>query len=189
MSLALAHLTVPKDGEDDNGDAVVARQEDGWTLLAVVDGLGHGPKAAEAAQRATAVLRAAPVRGSLRGIMDAMHQVLRGTRGAAVMVVTVADGRLEGCGVGNVELRCLEANLPVLHSPGVLGARVDQFRYFHAPLPPRGRLVCFSDGISSRAPFEQLRRLDPEAFCRAVMAAHRKPTDDATIAVAEILEA
>ena len=49
MSPNVAHLSQPKPGEKANGDAVLVRRDGDALMLAVVDGLGHGPIAAEAA--------------------------------------------------------------------------------------------------------------------------------------------
>src|ERR687894_561949 len=48
----------PRPGEVDNGDAYFVRRRTGATLLAVVDGLGHGHGAQEAARAALEVLSA-----------------------------------------------------------------------------------------------------------------------------------
>jgi negative regulator of sigma-B (phosphoserine phosphatase) len=182
----IAHRSRPKDGEQANGDAVVRRQEGERTLLAVVDGLGHGELAALAATRAVDYLRGWALDGDLLAAMHGVHEVLRGTRGAAASLCLLHGQALVCCGVGNVEIRCLGTKVPILPSPGVLGARVLQFRICRGALAPGSRLVLFSDGISQRSPLEALRRLDPEALCDELMLHHRKPTDDATVLVCDL---
>lgn len=186
MSVALAHLSLPKVGEDACGDAVVMRCEGDWSLFAVIDGLGHGPKAEVVAKMSVDFLSGLAPGESARTAMLGLHQALRGSRGAAATLMILSGQRFEGCGVGNVELRCLDARLPILLSPGVLGARVENFRFFQGELPPRARLVCFSDGISRRAPFEDMRGLAPDAFCKAVMDGYRLPVDDSTVLVCDL---
>lgn len=184
--LTIAHRSRPKDGERANGDAVVLRQEGERTLLAVIDGLGHGELAALAAARAVEFLRTWPLEGELLAAMQGMHEALRGTRGAAASLCLLTGSLLVCCGVGNVEIRCLGAKVPILPSPGVLGARVLQFRICRGELTPGCRLVIFSDGISQRSPLDVLRRLEPEALCDELMGNHRKPTDDATVVVCDL---
>ena len=69
-----------------SGDrAVVARHGD-RTLVAAIDGLGHGEAAAEAADAAASILERDG--GSLQGLLGRCHEALRGTRGA---VMTLAE--------------------------------------------------------------------------------------------------
>jgi len=182
----IAHRTRPKDGERANGDAVVRRQDGERALVAVIDGLGHGELAALAATRAVDFLRDWALDGELLTAMHGVHEALRGTRGAAASLCLLDGHALVCCGVGNVEIRCLGTKVPILPSPGVLGARVLQFRICRGTLAPGSRLVLFSDGISQRSPLEDLRRLDPEAMCDELMLSHRKPSDDATVLVCDL---
>jgi len=184
--LTIAHRSLPKEGERANGDAAVLRQDGERTLLAVIDGLGHGELAALATARAVAFLREWSLAGELLAAMQGMHEALRGTRGAAASLCLLEGGALVCCGVGNVEIRCLGSKVPILPSPGVLGARVLQFRICRGELAPGSRLVLFSDGISQRSPLEALRRLDPEAMCDELILNHRKPSDDATVLVCDL---
>ncbi len=184
--LTIAHRTRPKDGERANGDAVVVRQEGERALVAVIDGLGHGELAELAATRAVDFLNSWSLDGELLAAMQGMHEVLRGSRGVAASLCLLHGPALVCCGVGNVEIRCMGTKVPILPSPGVLGARVLQFRICRGELAPGSRLVLFSDGISQRSPLESLRRLDPEAMCDELMGNHRKPTDDATVLVCDL---
>src|SRR5690606_27727635 len=56
MVVHAAQLVRPARGEQVAGDAALVRELGPSTLLAVIDGLGHGPPAAEAAARAVEVL-------------------------------------------------------------------------------------------------------------------------------------
>lgn len=191
-TLIMAHRTVPKDGERANGDAVVLRREGERALLAVIDGLGHGEHAAHAANKAVDFLASWSLTGDLLLAMQGLHEVLRGTRGAAASVCQIVAGtagapaELVCCGVGNVEIRAFGSKVPILLSPGVLGARVQTFRMCRAELAVGSRLVLFTDGISHRAPLEALRHLDPEALCEAMIQQHRKTSDDATVVACDL---
>ncbi|MCY1054346.1 SpoIIE family protein phosphatase [Nannocystis sp. SCPEA4] len=188
-----AYRTTPKTGERENGDAVLVRRGAESITLAVIDGLGHGRMAALAAHAAIECLNRLPLTVELEEAMRAVHEALRGTRGAAGAVCqlgatpTTTPGTVSFicCGVGNVEIRCFGAKLPILLSPGVLGARVQSFRICRGELPSGSRLVMFSDGISQRSPFDSLRHLDPEPLCETLMREHRKPDDDASVLVCD----
>jgi len=187
MKLIVSHVTRPKTGEVANGDSLVVRVSDTHSLLAVVDALGYGPPAAEAAERAVRYLEAVDVAQDVRAIMSGLHSELRHSRGAAAMICRITQsGRsahVEGCGVGNVELRTSSSSLPVVLSPGILGGSVRQFRVFHGELPTR--LVFFSDGISARFAIDSLRRLTPQEACARLMSEHGRSHDDATVLIAD----
>mgnify|MGYP002777787165 CR=1 FL=1 len=185
MQWVTAHRTSPKVGERESGDAVLVRREGDAALLAVIDGLGHGKLAAQAAAAATESLARWPFGEDLEAAMRGVHEALRGTRGAAAGVCVVRPGSLVCCGVGNVEIRCIGAKVPILLSPGVLGARVQSFRICRAALPADVRMVLFSDGISYRAQLDSLRQLDPESLCDALMRDYRKNDDDASVLVCD----
>jgi negative regulator of sigma-B (phosphoserine phosphatase) len=186
VKVAVDFLTLPREGERENGDAVVVRRGDEGVLLAVVDALGHGAVAAEVAAAAVAYLDLAPVERGVTTIMEGLHARLRGTRGAAAMVLILSAGRLVGCGVGNVELRSSKRRVPVILSPGVLGASLGRIHTFEAPLAAGDRLVVFSDGIAGRFEAELSRGLPGPETCRAIMDRHRRPHDDATVLVTDI---
>jgi negative regulator of sigma-B (phosphoserine phosphatase) len=107
VSIAVAHLSSPKIGESVNGDAVFVRRDDaGRVLLAIIDGLGHGPIAAEASQAAVTRLATAsleaPVIETVRMVHDALHR----TRGAAATFCLIRGQEMESCAIGNVQLFC-----------------------------------------------------------------------------------
>jgi negative regulator of sigma-B (phosphoserine phosphatase) len=190
MKLSVNHLSRAKTGETVNGDAVVVRVGEGaHNLLAVVDALGHGPIAAQAAAKASRYLETISMEAELRTILNGLHGELKDTRGAAAMVcaITTKNGttRIEGCGVGNVELRASTSSIPVVLSPGILGGSVRQFRFFQGTLHHHHRLVIFSDGISARFSLDSFRHLTPREMCQRVMSEHGRNHDDATVLVAD----
>lgn len=183
----VAHITLAKPGERVNGDAVFVRRDGADRLvLAVIDGLGHGPIAAEASQAAVACLASAGLERSVLELMQMMHAELRGTRGAAATVCVIRGAKLETCAVGNVQLSSSATMVPLVLSSGVLGQRVAKFRVCEAELKSGTRLALFSDGISSRLRLEEMRRLVPEQACKQVIEQHRKLEDDATILIADM---
>lgn len=186
MRLAVEHLVVAREGEAQSGDAVFVRLEEIGGVFAVIDGLGHGEHAAAASQAALDALRQAPPEERVAALIDRVHVALRGTRGAAGMICTVREGRLEGCGVGNVDLVSAGTRVPVLLSPGILGGSIAKCRIFEARLAPKDRLVLFSDGISPRFDLSRLRGIGAAEACRTLMRKNRRPHDDATVLVADI---
>jgi negative regulator of sigma-B (phosphoserine phosphatase) len=180
-------MTVPRDGERENGDTALVRRDGESMLIAVIDALGHGPPAAQAAGVGKAYLSAAPLDRGVRYVVEGLHDQLRGTRGAAAMLLLVQAGQLEGCGVGNVALRSYRARIPALLTPGVLGgAPLQRLRVFSAELSPGDRLVVHSDGIVARFDDEASKRASALETCRAIMERHRRPHDDATVLVTDV---
>ena len=93
----------PLAGEPTSGDDWLVLDSAGHALIGVVDGLGHGVAAANAAQVAIQVItehRDKP----LDALFSLSHQALRHTRGAAMTLARVSrdDGSLAWLGVGNV---------------------------------------------------------------------------------------
>jgi negative regulator of sigma-B (phosphoserine phosphatase) len=186
VKLLVDHITLPRDGEQENGDAVVVRHEGERYMLAVVDALGHGPLAAEVAHMAVDQLTTGPMTGGIGAVVDRLHLRLRGSRGAAVMVCALQDGRIEGCGVGNVEMRTYGTRVPSVLTPGVLGRGQLKLRLFEAKVVPGDCLIIFSDGILSRFDTDVMVRMPVSQACRLLMDQHRRPHDDATVLIARV---
>lgn len=186
MNLSVESRTRPKPGEQVNGDRVVVRTAEGITLMAVIDGLGHGPGAAEAANLAGDFLSAArPTTGAL-ALLEGLHRALTTSRGA-VGAVCLFDGRsVEYGGVGNVELRAHGLSLAQWQVPGILGQRAPRVRSSRSALKPGDRLLLFSDGISERFSLTELRNLSLSAACDAILDRFARPIDDASVLLAEV---
>lgn len=179
----LAYVTRPCEREFENGDAIVVRNDDRRLLFAVIDALGHGKHAAEAARLARAVVEESSLDESVQQILERMHLGLAGTRGAAALVCKVEDFRLEGCSVGNVEMRVHGTTVPVVLSPGVLGIRVRTYRVFRAELSENTRIIAHSDGISPRFSARELASLSAEQACQKLLHEHGRPHDDASVLI------
>lgn len=188
MKLRVAHRLEACRGETAIGDAVVVEldPENNRGVFAVIDGLGHGPNAARAAETAVDALLANKHERDVLKVMMAMHEALRGTRGAAATVCLVEDDRLSCCGVGNVALRSHGADVPFVLSPGILGANVRRFRTIEAKLIPQQRIVLHSDGIASDLSLASLSHLDPVETCDSIFRTHRKSNDDGAVLVVDV---
>ncbi|PVC69816.1 serine/threonine protein kinase [Streptomyces sp. CS081A] len=154
----VAGLTRPISGEEVCGDTWAARTEhgpDGARAVTVMmcDGLGHGPLAALAGERARAAFRAGP-HGSPQDVVRALHAELRGSRGAAITVARAdfSRGTVEHCGVGNISAFVVggEKRSTLLSLPGIVGHQLPALRPFRTPLDRDAVLVLHSDGLSDR---------------------------------------
>jgi phosphoserine phosphatase RsbX len=186
LKLAIEGHSMAAAGETRSGDTFLVRRADDITLVAVIDVLGHGVRAADVADQARAHLESIPLTLDAGRVMQSLHQALRGTRGAAATLCLLQGTSLSGCGVGNVELRAQGCQLPISLNPGILGQNVRQMRVFEGELRAGNRLIWFSDGISSRLDLERVRHLAPRDACRTIFSNYRKSHDDATLVIADV---
>lgn len=186
MRFEVAHRVAPHPGEVESGDAVFAHVGESRAVVAIVDGLGHGPLAARAAKAAIdAITRHVDDDDAVR-ILGAVHAALPGTRGAAATVCLVDGDRVSACGVGNVALRSSRAEIPFVLSPGILGMQVRRYRGCDARLRAGTRIVLHSDGIASELSLDAVQTLPTDEAAAALMRAHRKTTDDASVLVLDV---
>ncbi|WP_329114309.1 SpoIIE family protein phosphatase [Streptomyces sp. NBC_01465] len=179
-------LCLPAEGEEECGDAWGLAETDGDRTAAVIDGLGHGPPAAEAAQAALRAFHRDPGK-PLANVMAAMNRSLRRTRGAAVGLLRQRDGETEFCSVGNVRAHFVTPDGVRSRfggQPGVVGLNMPLPRTERLATDRDATLVVHSDGINSRwshdpSPF--LLRLPPPLLAGALAHGHRRVRDDATV--------
>src|SRR6185369_1859328 len=94
----------PRAGEARSGDRYLVTARPEGALFGAVDGVGHGPEAARAADLAIQAAEAHAAR-PLVEILEACHQSLQRTRGATLSLARWSPERraLDWVGVGNVE--------------------------------------------------------------------------------------
>lgn len=188
--LRVGGLCLPRPGETACGDAWAVHERDGRTVLLVADGLGHGQLAADAARQATRTFADAWEQPPAR-IVDAIHQALRSTRGAAVAVAEVDLHRqvVRYSGVGNIAGTIVadsrERHL-VSHNgtAGHEARKIDEFVY---PWPAGGLLVLHSDGLGSHWKLNRyagLAERDPSLIAGVLYRDHARRRDDVTVVVA-----
>src|SRR5258705_7781661 len=175
----------------ESGDAWLVREPPGGALVAVVDGLGHGPEAAAAARQAIAVLADAEPEDPLRAV-GRCHETLRGTRGV-VMGLAWLDGTrgaMTWTGVGNVEgvlVRSDRHAVPrreaLLARGGVVGRQLPALSAAIVPVAPGDTLVFGTDGIAPRFIGELDAVGSPQSAADHILAAHATGTDDALVLV------
>jgi hypothetical protein len=175
-----------------SGDRHLVVAQPQGAVLAVIDGLGHGPSAAEASCEAVWILEAHATR-PLLDLVERCHAGLRHTRGAVMCLARLdaSTSTLEWCGVGNVEgvlMRwdrgCDQRDETVMNRGGVVGYRLPPLRASTCAAHPRDVLVLATDGIALGFAAAVERGAEPESIVSAVMAGHAKGTDDALVLVA-----
>lgn len=180
-------VTTPFHGETANGDAVYVCEDDPGLLVAVADGLGHGPNAEKASQACIGYIKEHR-RKDFHALLTELHEVLRGTNGVALTLVQISPdrGRLVHCGVGNVNSRGWpRSELSLVPRPGILGSgRAPEPRVQEMPWPRNATLLIYTDGISERWSLDDtpdLRWRHVGTISHYLAQRFSKPTDDATI--------
>lgn len=183
---ALGALCLPADGEDASGDGYAVAEASGVRTALVIDGLGHGPEAAMAAQRAERTFLGDPA-APLADILTALHKALRHTRGAAAAALRIAGGRAEFCGVGNVRAVALSPE-GVHHQftgqAGIIGYTFPKPRSRFVDLSEHTTVAVHTDGIDHRwtqAPTPARLTLPPALLAASLTHTHRRRRDDATV--------
>ena len=184
----------PIPGEVELGDSYLVTARSHGALLAVIDGIGHGPEAAAAAERAVGVMRIASD-DDIPSLISRCDLALKQTRGAVASLATMdfETSRLAWAGIGNVEgivLRQSTEGMPAHErlalQPGVLGDHARQPRVQSIQMLPGDVLVFVTDGIVSSFAddLEPLLTSSPERIARKILEECWRGSDDALVLVA-----
>ena len=181
-------VSVAKPGEEACGDAWSAEDTAAGRTLLVVDGLGHGPEAAQAAMEAVRVFQRNRNR-PVPELLDYLHAGLRATRGAALAVarfdaerhkvVYAGIGNISGVIVANGSVRRM-----VSHN-GTAGHQARKIQAFDYPFEG-GLVIMHSDGLSANWTLDSypgLANAHPTLIAGVLYRDFRRERDDATILV------
>ena len=185
-------VCVPLHGEPDCGDAwhLVA---DGHRVAAmVVDGLGHGTFAAEAARAGIEAFTTSPW-APPHFLMHLAGTAMARTRGGAAAAALIEGNAVSYAGVGNISGSLVSADKSqgLVSHAGTLGMqgmgtaprRAQQFEYTR---PAGGLLVMHSDGLSARWSLKERPALfshHPAIIAGVLYRDHGRGKDDATVLV------
>lgn len=166
------------------GDSFLIEERRGTTLVAVVDGLGHGYESSVASERAIAVIREF---GDLAvgPLLLRVHQELKTTRGAALGLLKIDEqGAGEFCGIGNIEVQALNGQPPSIFClAGIVGHNMRTSKVMAVTMKPGDIYCLMSDGISTRGNLKGCLPGSPEAVARRIVDHWGKDHDDATAVV------
>ena len=171
---------------------------DGWSVhwngpscrITVIDGLGHGPEAALATERARDTLDANPSLSSAAAI-HRCHDTLVGTRGAAMAVATICSPArtMTHSAIGNVEAQLWNGQRVkrLIAHRGIVGRILSRAREEVIDLTePDWLLLIYSDGIRERFDLELLPEFiqrDAQALADVILRDWSRATDDAIVVV------
>jgi len=176
-----------------NGDTFVLKQWETSALVGIIDGLGHGPKAQDAALTARRYVEThydQPLDSIFRGA----DRACRATRGV-VMALAHFDWKaglsnisLTFASIGNIEVRVIgkrEAMNFVIRR-GIVGVNAPTPTVTAHRWEPDYTLVLHSDGVSSAwraTDFPELARVSTKEAAQRLLMRWGKDLDDATVIV------
>jgi anti-sigma regulatory factor (Ser/Thr protein kinase) len=184
-------VSVPIKGEDCCGDGWGARKTGDSVLLMVVDGLGHGILASEAAREAERVFSVSRTDSPTPILQDA-HDSLKKTRGAAMAIASLhLEKRLVSfAGIGNIGSYIVKpgAARGMASHNGTLGAHLHRIQEFTFPWDADSILIMYSDGLKSGwdlKPYPGIWSKHPGLIAGMLYRDFARDRDDVTVLVAK----
>lgn len=179
----------PMTGETVCGDALAVDAASDICTWILADGLGHGPLAAMAAQKAVITVRKGET--STPGILiQEAHNALRGTRGAAVAIGQMNRQTQQLCfsGIGNIAVSIFLADQRrhLLSHNGIVGSHMRKWQEFCEPWTEDSILIAHSDGINTRWELDIYPGLDqchPGIIAAVLYRDYKRGRDDAAVLV------
>lgn len=187
-------ISVPRLGEVVCGDGWAPYCDASNVGYMVVDGLGHGSDAAQAAEAALAVWDEDTARTTPVEFLQHAHVALHATRGAA-MALAIADRAkrvIHYAGVGNISATIVAPSLAtrsMVSSNGTVGMETRRVQEFHYPYERGAVLVMYSDGIGTHWRLESYAGLimkHPGLIAGVLYRDQKRGRDDATVLVAKL---
>jgi phosphoserine phosphatase RsbX len=180
---------------NESGDLHAVVPFEGGTLVAVIDGLGHGTEAAVAARAAAAVLQAHPGE-PVQALVRRCHQGLRSTRGAVISMASFRayDSSMTWIGVGNVDgvlLRADPAATPrrevIATRGGVVGFQLPSLHSATLRVSRGDIVLLATDGIRTRFSEGVALERSPQEIADSILLRHNRGNDDALVVVVRYL--
>lgn len=180
----------PKPGETANGDSFVIKHIRNATLVGVIDGVGHGVLANQAANAARQYIeRHADL--SLLEIFKGVDRACASTRGV-VMALTVFDWSqkcFRFASVGNIEVSVMHGHYEkpkFIVRRGIVGKHAPQPVITENEWHPGNILILHSDGLSTHwswQDFSLYSEHPAQVLAENIYNANQKDHDDATIVI------
>jgi hypothetical protein len=184
---ASARMVAP--GHSDSGDECCVRTLDQRTMIAVLDGLGHGPDAASAARRGVHLLEQSRAH-DVETLVRECHNGLRGSRGV-VMSLAMFDSRertMTWIGIGNVRGSLWSPHSTTWKSlllrGGVVGDTLPLLQASVVPMDEGDTLAFTTDGVGTEIDDHLLKGSSLQVTAERILARGRTGHDDALVLLA-----
>jgi hypothetical protein len=182
-------ISVPKSGEQVCGDGWRLRHDAEGVSAFLVDGLGHGPQAAEAADAAMTAFSRQQSRDP-SNVLQAVHNGIRHTRGAAGAILDVSRAKHTArfSGIGNVCCAIVdrESRRQAVSNNGTLGHSARNFREYTYTWADDAAFVMHSDGLTSHWALDTYKGIcqrHPAVIAAVLYRDFSRHRDDATVLV------
>jgi serine phosphatase RsbU (regulator of sigma subunit) len=189
--------SLPARGQVESGDSYVVKRLPNGVLIAVIDGLGHGPDAAAVSRLTAKTLEDYASGQSLTALLEDCHERLRGTRGAVISLALLDAGRntISWLGVGGIEgllLRRQSRNGKkqqemLLLRAGVVGHQLPMLAIHTLPLHAGDIVVFATDGIRPEFADNIDASFSPLMIANDILERYALETDDALVLVVRYL--
>lgn len=143
----LAVVNRLKKGNSTSGDMWWSRQDADTIMVAVVDGLGSGPRAEAASETILGVFGASAPATPLDRLLTSAHEAARPSRGAVGIVARVDTSTIEYCGVGDVSGRIEPGGETLVLDPGIMGVDIGEPKVRRQAWSEDSRLSLWTDGF------------------------------------------
>jgi hypothetical protein len=180
------------EGQHKSGDLYLVKPSPGEALIAVVDGIGHGERAAVTAQMAIDSLRLRDGE-SLPAKLSRCHEALRQTAGVVLSVASfrASDSTMTWLGVGNVEGILVRARpwafptrVALVPKNGLVGDCLPPVATFSLPVARGDVLIFATDGVRPDFAEHVVLTGPPQQIADRILARHLLGTDDALVLAA-----
>ena len=177
----------PLRGEMISGDGWCVHETENGIAVTIVDGLGHGPLANQAAIKALHVF-AENYDANVVEVMEKVHEDLRGSRGAAVYLLSTQGNEINYVGVGNVSaVLTAPVKSKVLSSQnGTAGLHIGKIKALQEEWRIGDYFIFHSDGLSSRWSLDNypgIRDKHASLISAVLFRDFDRGTDDTTVVV------
>ncbi|TFH53242.1 MAG: hypothetical protein E4G89_01065 [Methanothrix sp.] len=178
----------PLSGNGKCGDLSFIKEFDGKIMVAVIDGLGHGERAEDAAVKAAEYLEN-NYRLNLSEIFYGCNEFLKGTVGAAMGIALINrdNCRITFAGVGNIGARVVsDKSFSLASDFGIVGGEIRKVREENSEFRDGDMIIMFSDGISEKFDafsYKENVRSDPQRLAEAISNEFCRSHDDSIIVV------
>jgi negative regulator of sigma-B (phosphoserine phosphatase) len=170
-----------------SGDLHVVAPFPSGTVVAALDGLGHGAEAAAAAEAGADIIQRHAGEPVIQ-IIQRCHEGLRRTRGVVLAIASfdASENSLTWVGVGNIDASLFraddrrgDARVSLIMRGGVVGYQLPPLRVATLPLARGDTLIMATDGIRGEFTSESPLGRDPQAYADDMLRRYGKDTDDA----------
>lgn len=177
-----------KPGEVLSGDSFLINHLSPFrTIVAIIDGLGHGRDAHLAANLAKEQIMQRPEL-PVDTLLTYVHQAIRGTRGAVLglLHIDTEKHKLYFTGIGNIEgfLITSTGKKNLLSFGGIVGHNIRTPRVFEFVFEPGDTACVYTDGVNSRWRIDEINwNENPQQNAEYLISHFSRPNDDATILI------